>query len=199
MATTYKNLINANGTIYNASTGKGYATPQELAADLGIRPDQIQWANIKTGPVPTQQTSYQNLQNQGGTIVNTQTGQAYSTPEQLARDLGVQSNQIQWQNIPTQQTQGTSDTTRRQAILDAFSRVSGGITPESGQAGFSGNYFDITTEQGLLDFLRRKAAAGGYDAASMENAAQAKLAGLARQNAPEQPTTPQTQTTGNPT
>ena len=47
--TGYENLANVNGTIYNTQTGRGYETPQELASDLRVAPDQIQWQNIATG------------------------------------------------------------------------------------------------------------------------------------------------------
>lgn len=47
----YSNFINVNGTIYNQQ-GKGYATPAELAQDLGIRPDQIDWSQIPAGNIP---------------------------------------------------------------------------------------------------------------------------------------------------
>jgi len=49
---TYADLINKNGTIYTKS-GKGYATPEELAIDLGINSTQIDWTKIaKEGAAP---------------------------------------------------------------------------------------------------------------------------------------------------
>lgn len=57
MSTTYSNLVNVNGTIYNKQTMKGYATPAELAKDLGIAPHQIDWTKIAAGPLPTPQES----------------------------------------------------------------------------------------------------------------------------------------------
>lgn len=48
----YSNFVNVNGTIYNQQ-GKGYATPAELAQDLGIRPDQIDWSQIPAGNIPS--------------------------------------------------------------------------------------------------------------------------------------------------
>lgn len=43
---------------------------------------------------------YSNLVNDNGTIKNTATGQAFSSPDALAQHLGIPSTQIQWQNIP---------------------------------------------------------------------------------------------------
>lgn len=46
-------------------------------------------------------TNYSQLQNRGGTIYNGDKG--YSNPEELAKDMGVQSNQIDWSKIGTNQ------------------------------------------------------------------------------------------------
>jgi len=57
--TTYPDLVNVNGTIYNNSTGQGYSTPEQLATDLGIQPHEIDWTKIKqsnTVPGVTTQT-----------------------------------------------------------------------------------------------------------------------------------------------
>jgi hypothetical protein len=43
--------------------------------------------------------SYSQLVNKNGTIYNTATGQGYSTPAQLAADLGVSASAINWNNI----------------------------------------------------------------------------------------------------
>jgi len=58
-AIQYSDLIDVNGTIYNKS-GKGYSDPAQLAADLGIRPDQIDWQNpaiTKSSTPPTPSAS----------------------------------------------------------------------------------------------------------------------------------------------
>ena len=53
---TYQDLVNVGGTIYSKS-GKGYRNPQELAADLGILPHQIDWTKIeKSSRIPTPPT-----------------------------------------------------------------------------------------------------------------------------------------------
>ncbi len=52
MPTTYQNLVNINGTIYNQQTGVGYSTPEVLAKDLGILPHQIDWSKITSGSLP---------------------------------------------------------------------------------------------------------------------------------------------------
>ena len=44
--TDYSQLVNKAGTIYNTSNSKGYTTPQELATDLGVDSNAIQWGNI---------------------------------------------------------------------------------------------------------------------------------------------------------
>jgi len=44
--TNYPNLRNKNGTIYDKATGKQYANPAQLATDLGISPDKINWGAI---------------------------------------------------------------------------------------------------------------------------------------------------------
>jgi hypothetical protein len=122
---SYSDLIDKNGTIYQASTGVGFATPQELANHLGISVDQINWNSIaknpsytppKTTPAPTTQpgtpapgtgtpisskVSYADLVNNNGTIYNSRTGQGYSTPAELAGALGVSVDQINWQGIKT--------------------------------------------------------------------------------------------------
>lgn len=46
MATSYDQLVNKSGTIYNTSTGAGYSTPDQLAADLGVQSSGIQWNQI---------------------------------------------------------------------------------------------------------------------------------------------------------
>ena len=48
----YANLTNVNGTIYNKTTGVGYPTPEALAKDLGVAPNQIDWAKIGAGAKP---------------------------------------------------------------------------------------------------------------------------------------------------
>jgi hypothetical protein len=122
---SYSDLVNKNGTIYQTSTGVGFATPQELASHLGISADQINWNSIpsnpnytppKTTPAPTTQpgtpapgtgtpisskVSYADLVNNNGTIYNSRTGQGYSTPAELAGALGVSVDQINWQGIKT--------------------------------------------------------------------------------------------------
>jgi len=46
----YSQLVNKAGTIYNTQTATGYSSPGQLAADLGVTPDQIQWGQIKSDP-----------------------------------------------------------------------------------------------------------------------------------------------------
>ncbi len=58
MAVQYSDLINKNGTIYNAQTGQGYPTPAALAADLGISPTAIQWNSIQADPNYTPGTGF---------------------------------------------------------------------------------------------------------------------------------------------
>ena len=50
MPVQYTELTEKNGTIYKG--GKGYASPSELAADLGILPHQIDWSKISKEQVP---------------------------------------------------------------------------------------------------------------------------------------------------
>ena len=52
----YSDLINKAGTISSVVSGKTYATPEDLAKDLGIPPHQIDWTQIKEetlAPAPT--------------------------------------------------------------------------------------------------------------------------------------------------
>ena len=51
-ADPYANLTNVNGTIYNKTTGVGYPTPEALAKDLGVAPNQIDWKRILPGSKP---------------------------------------------------------------------------------------------------------------------------------------------------
>lgn len=53
--TSYPNLRNKGGTIYDKNTGKQYSNPTQLAADLGIAADKINWSAIanETAPTPT--------------------------------------------------------------------------------------------------------------------------------------------------
>jgi len=46
-------------------------------------------------------TKYTDLVNINGTIKNRKTGKFYSTPEELAKDLGTSANQIKWDTIGT--------------------------------------------------------------------------------------------------
>src|SRR5438552_2188662 len=47
---TYDQLVNKSGTIYNTQDATGYSSPDQLAADLGVSANQIQWGNIKSDP-----------------------------------------------------------------------------------------------------------------------------------------------------
>lgn len=108
---SYADLINNNGTIYNTKTGQGYSTPEQLAAALGVSTTAIQWNTIKTGAAPgatpatqpTASVSYSNLVNKNGTIYNSATGKGYATPEELAKDLGISVDQINWNAIRANQ------------------------------------------------------------------------------------------------
>lgn len=51
-ADPYANFVNVNGTIYNKATGVGYPTPEALAKDLGVAPNQIDWSKISAGQKP---------------------------------------------------------------------------------------------------------------------------------------------------
>lgn len=46
MPTIYADLENRNGTIFNKKTGAGYQNPTQLAVDMGINADKINWNNI---------------------------------------------------------------------------------------------------------------------------------------------------------
>jgi len=48
----YSSFVNVNGTIYNKISGFAYSDPNQLASDLGILPNQIDWKQI----LPAQQT-----------------------------------------------------------------------------------------------------------------------------------------------
>lgn len=79
----YANLTNKNGTIVNDLTGQGYPKPENLAADLGISPSQIQWGSIKMAPTaPT-----------GSPATNTGSP---ATP-----DLGLGTSQSSYQTTPS--------------------------------------------------------------------------------------------------
>ena len=61
--------------------------------------------------------TYGNLINKGGTIYNTLTGKGYSSPADLAKDLGISTSSINWGNItkndsytPGEKFSGGSDT-----------------------------------------------------------------------------------------
>ncbi len=58
--------------------------------------------DIKISPVAI--INYSDLIKTNGTIYNLLTGVAYSNPETLAKDLGIQSNQIDWSKILINQT-----------------------------------------------------------------------------------------------
>ncbi len=119
-AVNYGNLENRGGTIYNKSTGTGYSTPEQLAKDLGINSSQIQWGNIGNaigttkGVIPlgtvnqANKVDYGQLENRGGTIYNTQTGQGYKTPQELATAMGTTPDKIQWGNINQAGTTSTA-------------------------------------------------------------------------------------------
>lgn len=50
MATTYQNLINKSGTVYNTQSGQGYSNPTQLAGDLDVAESGIQWGSIRSDP-----------------------------------------------------------------------------------------------------------------------------------------------------
>jgi hypothetical protein len=50
MAVSYSDLVNKNGTIYNARTSEGYPTPAALARALGVPESSIQWNSIQSNP-----------------------------------------------------------------------------------------------------------------------------------------------------
>lgn len=43
----YGDVVNVNGEIQNPTSGKRYSSKEELAADLGVRPENIDWNQIK--------------------------------------------------------------------------------------------------------------------------------------------------------
>lgn len=53
MAVQYINLRNQGGTIINKDTGQSYADPTQLAVDLGIKADDIEWGRIADETVGT--------------------------------------------------------------------------------------------------------------------------------------------------
>jgi hypothetical protein len=100
--TTYADLSNDKGTIVNNKTGKRYSTPDELAKDLGISVNNINWGSIGSSgssPAQTGKVGYDSLVNVGGEIRNSVTGERYSSKEALAQAMGIGVNQINWNNI----------------------------------------------------------------------------------------------------
>ncbi len=123
--TSYVNLRDQNGTIIDKATGKKYANPSLLAADLGITADKINWAaiakeSVSAAPVvpaapiaapkpvsapviapvvSASPVSYADLVDKNGTIVNSKTGQGYSNNALLAASLGIRPDQLDWTKI----------------------------------------------------------------------------------------------------
>jgi hypothetical protein len=54
--------LNGNPTVINTKTGFAYSTPLQLAQDLGVSPDQIQWGQIAKAPTPVVTTPYRQTQ-----------------------------------------------------------------------------------------------------------------------------------------
>lgn len=103
---TYIDLEDRDGTIYNKRTGKGYASPSELAQDLGITPNEIKWDKIQGDKV-----EYSDLEDKGGIITNTKTGKQYKNPAELAADLDILPHQIEWNRVSKPPTQPSPDPT----------------------------------------------------------------------------------------
>lgn len=99
----YQDLVNKDGTIYNTQTGKGYSTPEQLAADLGIPAGSIQWGSITNRPdyVPgmnfnyggQQQAPPPQQQQQGLTGVP-QLDEVYSQLEKYVTDLQANGQRV---------------------------------------------------------------------------------------------------------
>lgn len=116
---TYNDLVNVNGGIYNAKTGKPYGenmTPEQahaqLAADLGILPHQIEWAKIPKGTTPPTVTP------------ETPGVSPIETDETLNKIVEMTKGGASWDEImnylASQKEAGKSDTERRQEIYDKY-------------------------------------------------------------------------------
>ena len=148
--TAYDRLLNEQGTIVDPSTGKRYSTPEELAQDLGIAPDKIDWSQIKQGNVAT--ASYDQLINNNGQIENPSTGKKYSTPEELAKDLGVQPEQIQWDSIkdgqePVNENSNTTVYDFAKDPVKAYTQLYTDMLKAAGVSTFKSEYEKLATSQ----------------------------------------------------
>ncbi len=68
--------------------------------------------------------SYADLRNDNGTIVNDRTGKRYSTPDELARDLGTSASGIRWGDIGNKSQAPSQAGDALQTIADIYSKRS---------------------------------------------------------------------------
>lgn len=106
----YSKYVDIGGTIQDKTTGQQFNSQDQLYQAMGLQPGQnIDYSQIQPGAVPN---IYEGFIDVGdGQVVNTSTGTKYETPEQLAEDLGVRPDQIDWTKIKkaTPQTNLSAD------------------------------------------------------------------------------------------
>ncbi len=105
----YGQLINQQGTVINKETGQKYATPQDLSQALGTSPSGIEWPKIQSGTYIPKSVNYANYINDNGAIKNRTTGKVFNNPTELALDMGIPSDSIQWNNIEKLSPKGTGN------------------------------------------------------------------------------------------
>ena len=105
----YGQLINQQGTVINKETGQKYATPQDLSKALGTSPSGIEWPKIQSGTYVPKSVNYANYINENGAIKNRTTGKVFNNPTELALDMGIPSDSIQWNNIEKLSPKGTGN------------------------------------------------------------------------------------------
>ena len=91
------NVLKALGFSWNSIN---IVSADEISSYQKAQPIIVK-TDIKISPVAV--INYSNLIKTNGTIYNLITGIAYSNPETLAKDLGIQSSQIDWSKIPINQ------------------------------------------------------------------------------------------------
>lgn len=158
MPIDYKNLINVGGEI-RTKEGKKFKDHAELAGFLGIKPHDIDWAQI------SKSADYEGLTNVGGEI-RTTGGRAFKSSAELAGFLGIKPNEeIDWTKIAPQTPQNAPQAPisplgevvsqqaqiedPRKAILDQLSKTFQQAISGMGAVDYGARFKELKEEAGL--------------------------------------------------
>lgn len=170
----YSKLVNANGTVYNSGGATanttpegGYASPDQLAKDLGTSTSGIDWAKITADPNYLKKQALAKLQNGGGAPQDSSTGTS-TAKDTLNKTIPPDTSNIEaqlandpgYQQLLQDQKDYSSTLNQQGTLLDQYKQM-------ETDAGIPGlNTQLLNTEKiinGTEDDIRKEVqAAGGF-------------------------------------